>query len=824
MKTCLSYDITSVVEITNGKLLGDGDTSVNYLSIDSRTLLDPAKTLFFALIGERHNGHSYIEELYRKGVRNFVISQEDIVRKEFSQANFILVYDTLEALHQLSRWHRSRFNYPVIGITGSNGKTIVKEWLFQLLQPDCQIVRSPKSYNSQVGVPLSLWNLYPEASMAIIEAGISQPGEMKKLEAMIQPQGGIFTHLGDAHQENFESTEEKLNEKLELFDHSDWLIYCRDDERIHKAILQRKGSPLDCFTWSRNQEAQLRIRGEIKRGGTTCIRGEFSQRNIEVVLPFTDKASIENAIHCWAYLLREGIEDATIRKRMKKLQPVAMRLEIKEGLGNCTLINDFYNSDLGSLPIALDMLNQQQQKKKKKTLILSDIFQSGISAKELYAEVATLIEQKGVDRLIGIGESISEHAGLFDLERNFYRSTDQFLHDFSRNLFRDEVILIRGARNFHFERISNMLQYKAHRTVLEVNLNAMVHNLNYFRSLLKPETRVVVMVKAFSYGSGSVEVANLLQFQRVDYLAVAIADEGVELRNAGIDVPIMVMNPEYHSFDTMIEYRLEPEIYSLAMLESFETALKRNGVKDFPVHIKFDTGMHRMGFGQAELDQLLQKISGNDQLHIRSVFSHLAGADEEQHDDFTRLQIERFKEWSGKIQTAFPYPVWRHILNSAGIERFPEAQFEMVRLGIGLYGVSSTYQDKLRNVSSLKTTISQIQEVSANGTVGYGRRGLLLRDSRIGIIPIGYADGFNRHLGNGRGSVLVNGVLVPVVGNVCMDMSMIDLTDVEAREGDTVTIFGDEKSLLAMARELDTIPYEILTTVSRRVKRVYFQE
>ncbi|GAB7086453.1 bifunctional UDP-N-acetylmuramoyl-tripeptide:D-alanyl-D-alanine ligase/alanine racemase [Marinifilum fragile] len=817
------YSIGLIAQITGGKLIGNADFEIQSISIDSRSLYLPEETVFFAIVGDRHDGHKYISDLYQKGVRAFVISNNELDFSKYANASFVLVEDTLKALQTLTARHREHFNSPVIGITGSNGKTIVKEWLNQVLQNTHKVVRSPKSYNSQVGVPLSVWNLNSNANLGIFEAGISQPEEMHKLAEIIQPSIGVFTHLGQAHRENFEDKQHLLSEKLKLFATCKKVVYCSDDALVVNSFVVNLEPNQKQYTWARNKHAFCRVLKEVQKGKHTHITIQVGKNTSEFTIPFTDRASVDNAITTYVTALVLGVDEWGLKQEMLKLEPVAMRLEIKEGFGNCTLINDYYNSDLGSLEIAIDLMNQQQPDKKK-CIILSDIYQSGYTDKRLYRAVAKLVAKQKIDRIIGIGERISLQTDLFGDNAVFYKDTDLFLSQFNRSKFQDEVILIKGARDFHFERISNALQFKAHRTVLEVDLNAMVHNLNYFRSLLKPQTKLTVMVKAFSYGSGSVEIANLLQYHRVDYLAVAIADEGVELRNAGINIPIIVMNPEPHSFETMIEYNLEPEIYNLKILHEFQQALRKNVVKNYPIHIKLDTGMHRMGFMELELDDLIAQIQNNDHFYIRSVFSHLAGADEEQHDDYTRYQIQLFKQWSDKIRQNFSYTIDRHVLNSAGIERFADAQFEMVRLGIGLYGVSAVHQDKLMNVSTLKTTISQIKTVSKENTIGYGRKGVLEKDARIGVIPIGYADGFSRKLSNGLGKVLVNGKLCPVVGNVCMDMSMIDLSDVEAREGDAVTIFGNDYPVSQMAEQLDTIPYEILTTVSRRVKRIYLQE
>ncbi len=811
-----------ISQIVSGTLIGKGDFEIDRLSIDSRTLVLASKTLFFALVGERHNGHNYIEDLYKMGIRAFVVS-ETIDYSLFDDCNFILVSDTLTALQELCAHHRKMFTYPVIAVTGSNGKTIVKEWLYQVLNPFYRIVRSPKSYNSQVGVPISVWQMCQEDEIGIFEAGISMPDEMENLQNIIQPTIGIFTHLGSAHRENFKNSRSLLLEKLKLFKSCDCIVYCSDDATVDPEIVCQYEERKELLSWSRTQRASLQILSEFADGKNTKIKALYKGEEKEINLPFCDTASIENAMHCWLCLLHLGLSDKQISAGLNELQAVAMRLELKEGQNNCLLINDFYNSDFGSLAIALDLMNQHSQGRKK-TVVLSDIFQSGFQSEDLYTQVSELIRLNKVDKFIGIGERISSHFERFHCESVFYPTTESFLKAIETCGFKNEIVLIRGARDFRFERISSTLQYKAHRTILEVNMTAMVHNLNYFRSLLQPETKLMVMVKAFSYGSGSTEIANLLQYHRVDYLAVAIADEGVDLRTSGIITPIVVMNPELHSFETMIDYNLEPEIYSLSVLKNFETTLKRSGLKNYPIHLKLDTGMYRMGFIDSDLDELITYLKDNPQFHIRSIFSHLSGSDEEVHDDYTESQIHKFEEWSHLIQSAFSYSIDRHILNTSGIERFPNAQFEMVRLGIGLYGVSVTKQNILLNVSSLKTTISQIKWVDKDQTVGYSRKGKVDRRSRIGIIPIGYADGFNRKLSNGVGEVLVNGKLVPVVGNVCMDMCMIDLTNIEAEEGDVVTIFGDAYSLSKIAHKLDTIPYEILTTVSRRVKRIYFQE
>jgi len=838
MSTLLKLNtILEISRITGGTfvLVGDQHCPIKHLLIDSRKISQVENSLFFAIKGERHDGHKFIPELFEKGLRNFVVRELPDSIEKYEGANFIQVTNTLDALQKLCAFHRSNFSIPVIGITGSNGKTIVKEWLFQLLREDKNIVRSPKSFNSQVGVPLSVWQMNAENELAIFEAGISKPDEMANLEKIIRPTIGVFTNIGQAHDENFATMQEKVDEKLKLFEHAQLLIYCKDYLTIHTEVNNYKiPASLKVFTWSRKSAANLQI-GKIKKGNIeTEIQGVYHNDFIHISIPFTDEASIENAIHCWAVMLYLGYDNQVIAKRMPYLSPVAMRLELKEGINNCSIINDSYNSDLGSLSIALDFLNQQKQHPKR-TLILSDILQSGRNEESLYKEVAERLTKKNIDRLIAIGEAITRQGAQFkNMHVEFYHSTTDFLAAYTNSFFRDETILIKGARAFGFEEISKVLQQKAHETVLEINLNAITHNLNYFRSKLKPDTRIMAMVKAFSYGSGSFEIANVLQFQRVDYLAVAYADEGIELRKGGITMPIMVMNPEEQSYDSMIQYNLEPELFSFRVLSLFDEAAKRSKSSHgkegshapLAVHLKLDTGMHRLGFEEADLNEIIVRIKNIKHIQIRSVFSHLAGSDEQEHDDFTRIQLRKFNEMSGKIMKHFDYPILRHILNSAGIIRFPDAQFDMVRLGIGLYGIAANQQEQtqLQNVSTLKTTISQIKNVPANDSIGYSRKGFAHRNMQIATIPIGYADGLSRKLSNGVGKLIVKGKLAPIVGNVCMDMCMIDVTDIPVMEGDEVIVFGEQYPIGQVAIDLGTIPYEALTNVSRRVKRIYFQE
>lgn len=816
----MQYSVQEIGSVIGARVVGNPDFTFQNVFTDSRTIASPDKSLFVAIRGERHDGHLFIYDLFQKGVRCFLV--EKTLKVFEPEATYMIVENTLRAFHKLAAYHRSKFDIPVVGITGSNGKTIVKEWIYQSLHHELNISRSPKSFNSQVGVPLSVLLIEPQHQMAILEAGISLPREMERLENIIQPTIGVFTNIGSPHQENFKSLKEKAAEKMKLFKNSKALIYCKDNAVINELATSEEYSHLELVSWSKSQQAFLEITSVVSLPNQTEIVCTCNGSTFSFLIPFIDEASVENALNLATLLLYLGYSSDFIKQSMLSLAPVAMRLELKNGINQCTLINDSYNSDLGSLAIALDFLGNQRQHAKK-TVILSDILQSGQKSDNLYKEVAALVSNKRVSRFIGIGPDICKFSSIFGKKSEFYNSTADFLQQLQSDTFSNEAILIKGSRTFEFEKIASRLEEKAHETVLEINLNAMVHNLNYFRSLLSPGTKLVAMVKAFSYGSGSHEIANLLQFHRVDYLAVAFADEGVALRDAGITMPIMVMNPEKHSFAQILKYKLEPEIYSFKVLEDFSNEAEAEGVVDFPVHLKLDTGMHRLGFMADETEELIRKFKLQHTLKISSVFSHLAGSDETDLDYFTKEQIEVFEKNSTQIINAFPYEISRHILNSAGIERFSQYQYNMVRLGIGLYGISSN-NAALKQVSRLKTVILQIKEIPANETVGYGRKYKANETMPIAILPIGYADGIHRILGNGVGKFYINGKLAPIVGNICMDMCMVDLRGINAKEGDEVIVFGDEYPITEIASQMKTIPYEVFTSISRRVKRIYYQE
>ncbi|WP_299708971.1 bifunctional UDP-N-acetylmuramoyl-tripeptide:D-alanyl-D-alanine ligase/alanine racemase [uncultured Pontibacter sp.] len=808
-------------DITGGTLAQlTQDSAVMHMLTDSRKLSQPAGTLFFAIRGKYNDGHLYLTQLYELGVRQFVVEEAAGLTALYPEANILQVRSSLDALQAVAAWHRTQFHIPVLGITGSNGKTIVKEWLAQLLSPEELVVKSPRSYNSQIGVPLSVWQLDANHTFGIFEAGISQPSEMQKLQQVIQPTLGLFTNIGSAHDEGFADRRQKVAEKLQLFSQVELLFYCRDRELVHEAV-QAKGIP--AFTWSRKEAADVHITSSTISGHKTIVSYAFRGEQHSLAIPFTDEASLENALHCLAVLLQRGIGLSDIQDRMDRLQPVAMRLEMKEAINGCYLIDDTYNNDLAGLSIALDLL-ASQPRRGRRTLILSDLLESGMPEEKLYSEVAALTKAHQVERLIGIGPTIQAHGAKFGGDADFYASTAAFLQQFSSEQFRNELVLVKGARVFGFEKIVHAFQQKVHGTVLEVNLDALVHNLNYYRSKLASGTKLMVMVKAFAYGSGSSEVANLLQFHRVDYLAVAYVDEGVSLREHGITLPIMVMNPSPDSLAKLHQYSLEPEIYSLELLREFLATAQPDS--SYKVHLKLDTGMHRLGFTGEDFDELFALLKEHPQVRVVSAFSHLAGADEALHDDFSRMQLQNFTTLAAEVEERLGYTVLKHILNSAGIVRFPEHQLEMVRLGIGLYGIEATgsEQEALQPVSTLKTTISQIKHIRQGETVGYSRRGIADTDKTIATIAIGYADGYDRRFSNGAGEVLLHGKRAPIIGNVCMDMCMVDVTGIPAKVGDEVTVFGPQLTLVELAQRIGTIPYELLTNVSTRVKRIFFSE
>jgi alanine racemase len=822
----MSINLKSLIPVLNAEWIGSNtDIFVDHVSIDSRSLQNGSQTLFFALSGANNDAHLFIAELIQKGVQNFVVQYIPDNCKE--KANFLVVEDTLKSLQVFAAYYRNLFNFPVIGLTGSNGKTIVKEWLNFLLSPDFNIIRSPKSYNSQVGVPLSVIAINEKHNLGIFEAGISTVHEMANLEKIIQPNIGVLTNIGSAHDEGFLNLEQKINEKLQLFKNSKVIIYQKNeivDFCLNTFIDENQVKERIVFSWSfTDKTADVFILKKENKNEKTAIQYQYKNKIYDLEIPFQDSASIENAISCLLVLLCFKYEPETIQNRMQMLYPVEMRLEVKNGINSCSIIDDSYSSDFQSLKIALDFL-ESQKKNASKTVILSDIFQSGFSNEELYSKVAQLISDNKVNRVIGIGSTISFFKNKFSNAVTFENTAD-FIANFDSLNFANETILIKGARSFQFEEIVALLEEKTHETVLEINLDSISHNLNFFKSKLKPKTKMMVMVKAFGYGNGGLEIAKLLEHHNVDYLGVAFADEGISLKNGGIKLPIMVLNPESTSFPSIIQYKLEPEIYSIKGLNAFLKIAREKNLKDFPVHIKLDTGMHRLGFEENSINELIAALKGNSTIRIQSVLSHLATSDDMNHYEFVLSQIRLFEKLSSKLITELGINPIRHILNTSGISNFPDAQYNMVRLGIGLYGVSNdpSEQKYLENVGTLKSVISQIRTIPAGDSVGYGRRFMASQQTKIATIPIGYADGISRLWGNEVGYVLIKNKKAPIVGSICMDMLMVNVTEIDCREGESVVIFGENPTVTEIADALKTIPYEILTSISQRVKRVFFR-
>ncbi len=819
------YDLYKISQGLDCNIIINSENTFRYISIDSRTITEVRQSLFVAIRGLNHNGHNFIEELYKSGVRNFVIDKKYKINSNLSQANYIIVENTLDALQQIAANKRKQFDIPVIGITGSNGKTIVKEWIWQLIGNSKVTVRSPRSYNSQVGVPLSVWQIDENTEIGIFEAGISKCNEMYKLAEIILPTIGVITNIGDAHSKNFNSLKEKLQEKLLLFNSCNTIIYNKDNKIIDEEISKNYKNK-NLFTWGKDVSNNLVVVGVENTNVSTKISLISNNKKFDVVINMTGEIVVENALNAISTLLALGYNEEYISNAVSGLEPVAMRMELKEGVNNCVIINDTYNSDLNSLKIALDFLHQQSSNNDvNRTLILSDIYQSSIVDVELFEEINKLLINRKINKFIGVGLNLCKHSDLFTVNYSeFYKNTDSFINTISPTSFNNEIILVKGSREFNFEKITNLLEQQHHQTRLEINLNALNDNLNFYRNKLKPDTKLMAMVKAFGYGAGAKEISNILQHNKIDYLGAAFTDESVELRKAGIKIPIISLNPEENSFNTMLEYRIEPEIYNFRILELFSKAVEKQGLLLYPIHIKIDSGMNRQGFIYEDLPRLVEVLKTKKYLHVSSVFSHLAGADDDVFDDFTIQQINYFDKCTKLLEQELGYTTIKHILNSAGILRFSQYQYNMVRLGIGLYGFDSSKSKKLKNVIRFKSFISQIKTVKAGDTVGYSRKGKLNYDAKVATIQVGYADGLNRQLSNGKGFMMVNGEKAPILGNICMDMCMLDITGIDAKEGDDVEIFGDNISVNYLAEVLNTIPYEIFTGISRRVKRIYYYE
>lgn len=804
---------TEFASLVGGQVLQLGeDHPLDAIVTDSRKPVITRGSVFFAIHGSRHDGHGYLGELFSLGLRHFVV-EHPVRISELTGASVLQVPSSLAALQTLAAHHRKQFNIPIVGITGSNGKTTIKEWLYQVLAPGLHVLKSPGSYNSQLGVPLSVWELNDSYDLAIFEAGISTVHEMEKLSDIIRPTLGIFTNLGSAHNEGFTSLAEKADEKAKLFTHCEATVCCADHPMIVESLSKRS---IKTFTWGLSATADVRIESIQKRRARLRFRDQY----LEFTLPFDEPVMRENVFHVIAFMLLRSYASQTIQDRINGLQSVPMRLELKQGIHRSTLIDDTYNNDLAGLKMSIDFLRNQQ--KARRVIILSDILQSGLLPEELIGKIRGLVSVDAVTEFIGIGPVLYAQRDAFP-GGTFYQSTNEFLQHLDTTKFTDAVVLIKGARPFQFERIAERLQRKVHGTVMEVDLTAMVHNLNYFKSCLKPSTKIMAMVKAFAYGSGSEEVANILQYHRVDYLGVAFADEGVELRKNNIRMPIMVMNPTEESFPWMIEYQLEPEIYSEKIFSSLLGFLRG---RPCTIHLKIDTGMHRLGFEEQDMETLTKLLRQNKDIHVASVFTHLAGADDPHHDEFSAQQVNRFTKMADLLDQLLGYRPLRHVLNSPGVLRLSQYQFDMIRVGIGLYGIDPTVtgNDNLKPVLTLKTIISQIKNIKAGETVGYGRKGKTDKDITLATLAIGYADGFSRRFSNGAGNVLINGQLAPVKGNVCMDMTMVDISGISAQEGDEAIVFGPGLPIQQVAQWIETIPYEILTSTSERVKRVFLAE
>ncbi len=827
----MKYSIQEIAQVLGieSSELRDKNAEVSMLLTDSRSLTYPAETLFFALSTQNDDGHRYVKHLYNKGVRNFVIEYSgNIDIQAMREANFLRVSSSLDAMQAIATYHRRRFNIPIIGITGSRGKTTVKEWLYQLLKEDYHIVRSPRSYNSQIGVPLSLWDLDDNTDLAIIEAGISKTGEMARVQAMIRPTIGVITNIGNEHNEGFASMQEKVEEKAKILTSCESIVYCSDDKLVADTIEPILYVAQD-VAWSRKDDSKtLFVSNIVKRDNRTMMECVHEGSSFVLDVPFTSDRDIENVATCVSVLLYLGLSHNTIAERVKLLTPVGTRIDVIEGVNECTIIADGYTSDYNSLSPALDFMLRRCNPQQHTTVILSDLMPESFAGDELYIRVSELLRSKGITRLIGVGPDMCRYSKYFNSSRDlFFESTAKFLESMSQGDFDNETVLVKGAPMFEFFQVVEMLEVRRHQTVEEIDLNALAHNFKFLKSKIDFKTKVVAMVKASGYGTGSYEIAKTLQDCGATYLAVAVQDEGVELRKAGITLPIIVLNPSTVNYKAMFDRYLEPEVYSIEEARQLIKEGRKYGARNFPVHIKIDSGMHRLGFTLEQIPELVELLLSQDVIMPVSVFSHLCVADEPEQDDFTRGQIEYFDICATQLQANFSHTILRHILNTTGIVRFPEYQMDMVRMGVGLYGIKTVFdgsEDGLLPVAELRAIIISIKEWKAGTKLGYGLRGDLKRDSRIATVSVGYADGMDRNFGNGNVKVWVNGTMCPTVGNICMDACMIDVTDAECEVGDKVELFGNHTPIEQLSDVRGTIPYEILTSISPRVKRVYFRE
>jgi alanine racemase len=823
----LSYTIEHIASWLSTNSVIKTPAHIAHLLIDSRRLIYPDTSLFFAITTGQNDGHLYVEELMQRGVFNFVV-KTNFDTSAFPNANFLKVNDVLAALQIIAKHHRAQFTYPVIGITGSNGKTIVKEWLNQLLANRYHIIRSPRSYNSQIGVPLSVWEMEKKHQLAIFEAGISQKGEMEVLANMIQPTIGILTSIGTAHQEGFESEAEKRNEKWKLFQNAQVIIAPLSELALDdNDVAHHSGYP-SVITWCRSGAATLKIQSETIIQGHTYLQANYLGADLQLVVPFTDLISVNNTITCLLTLLHLQVPMSEIQEGINQLRHLDMRMQIKKGIQHCYILNDSYSNDVHSLQLALTYATQQAGALPI-TLILSDVAQFNQDAVQ-YDQLLQQLAVFPIKKLIAIGphlaKALQKHKGLHNKGVHVisFDTTQQFIHQMDIYSFKEEFILIKGARVFELEKINELLQLQVHKTMAEINLTTLVDNYKKIKTVVGPKVKMMAMVKAFGYGSGSVEVARILQFHHVDYLSVAYADEGVALRQAGIHLPIMVMNVDETTFDTLVKYHMEPEIFSFTQYQQFNEYIKNQAISNFPIHIKLNTGMNRLGFDMDTIENLCDLLKSNSQLKVQTIFSHLSASGNKSLENFTHQQLNLFNTAAAKIETVLGYTTLKHIANSDAILLDPIFHLDMVRLGIGLYGTSQGPID-LAPVVQLTTTISQIRHLKKGDTVGYNRAGVLLRDSIIATVRLGYADGYSRHLGLGRGAMWLNGLLAPIVGDICMDMTMIDITDIPSvSEGDSVQVFGKNLAITQVAKWAGTIPYEILTSIGQRVKRIYISD
>ncbi|CAH2559766.1 bifunctional UDP-N-acetylmuramoyl-tripeptide:D-alanyl-D-alanine ligase/alanine racemase [Cardinium endosymbiont of Oedothorax gibbosus] len=819
----LAY-FSDLVAVTAGRVVAEtANLPITELSIDSRSKTLTPFPLFFAMVGINHNGHDYITEAYNKGIRQFVVNHSCnySIIETYNDVNILAVTDTLEALHQFITFYRSKYRLPLLGITGSNGKTTVKEWMHEWLSRKYKTVSNPHSYNSQVGVPLAVSLLQPDHEYGVFEAGISQTGEMEKLARLIQPTHGLLTNIGPAHSQGFQNITQKIEEKLKLFTSCSTIYYCKDHPLIDLTLAQLYGKVL--VNWSfHNPTADYLV--TCKRlANQTTLQITRSTKSNTFVTPFQDSASIENITHCLVYLLDNGFDPAQLQRSLLQLKAIPMRMTLKAGIHRCQIIDDTYTNDIVSLRIALDFMKQQQLT--KQTVILSDMLQCATPDHHLYQELAILLAKYAIDRLIGIGPVISHYSPLFSMSKTiFFNSVEAFIAE--KPSFKDETILVKGARSFRLERVVQTIEKNTHGTILEIDMHAIRHNLSYFRRQLKVGTKIMAMVKASTYGSSSssFELASALQRHSVEYLGVAYMDEGICLRKKGITLPIMVMKPTDDHFDAILNYHLEPEIYSLALLDELAAFISERSIQPIPIHLKLETGMHRLGITERELDQLIRQLQHMPCLHVVSIFSHLAASQTDVHDSYTCLQVEKFIQMTEYIEKHLSINPLKHILNTNGILRFPQFQFDMVRIGIGLHGVgvAPTIRPYLLPASTLKTTISQVKSIQKGDSIGYDRKAIATQAMTIATIPIGYADGFSRSFGCGKGRVIIQGHACPIIGNVCMDMAMVDVTGITVKLGDEVIIFSAAHSIDLLAEQLGTISYELLTQIGPRIKRIYY--